>query len=272
LLVATLLAAGCIPEDYGDAPFACAVSGFCPEGYFCGPDKICHREGTTFDVGSTDGPLQEAGVPWDSGADLPGPGPDVFSPPLFEDHFSSAPGGLTQTDGTGSWSVTGGVLSQSQCYAGPEAVVPGKSWTNVKVTAKLRGNTVCPEPGYPGAVGLSVRVVSIGMNCEDKRYYYCMVDLDASNGELFAGKMDGDYNCDPSGFTSQPAGKLALGVWYTMSLSAVGNLLTCLLSGPGLGPITATLTDTGQPLASGSAGVVSDLATVSFDDFVVVAQ
>jgi hypothetical protein len=141
----------------------------------------------------------------------------------------------------------------------------------VKVSAKLRGNTVCPDP-YPGAVGLSVRVVSIGANCENKRYYFCLVDLDASNGQLFIGKLDGDYNCDSSPFTSQPAGKLALGVWYTMSLSAVGNVVTCTLSGPGLGPITATLTDGGSPLASGSAGVASDSATVSYDDFVVVAQ
>jgi hypothetical protein len=49
-------------------------------------------------------------------------------------------------------------------------------------------------------------------------------------------------------------------------------VLTCTISGPGIAPTTVTFTDSGAPLASGSAGLMTESATVSFDDFVVVAQ
>ena len=45
LLGGAVALASCSPE-YGEAPFACAQSAVCPEGYHC-VDKVCRREGSS---------------------------------------------------------------------------------------------------------------------------------------------------------------------------------------------------------------------------------
>lgn len=279
-VVALLAASGatCVPSDYGGAPFACAQAPTCPEGYYCGVDRVCHR-------GARPADLRRAEPwPWDAprpDAHVPSPGDlrpelqsaDTSSVILFQDDFTA--GGGFVNDGTGNWLVANGVMTQKKCDAGPDAIVPSRSWTDVKVTVRMRGETVCPLPApdnYSFA-GLLIRAVSIGADCKNKRYYMCEVDFaNTPNHSMAIVKLDGDATCAGKGVVAQPIGAVQLNSWYTVTFSAVGNVLTCTVSGPGLAETKVSFTDTTTPLASGSVGLLTESATVSFDDFVVVGQ
>ena len=276
-VLVALFGAGCIPSDYGGAPFACAQSPACPEGYYCGADHVCHRGPRPADLGPAepwpwDTPHPDTHIP--SARDArPELSADAAAVVLFQDDFTT--GGNFANDGLGNWSVANGVMTQKKCDTDANAIVASKSWTNVMVTVKLRGQTVCPPPApdnYSYA-GLLIRAGSIGTECKNRRYYMCAADFaNSPDRQLAIVKIDGDAGCLDKGVTTQPVGPVQINSWYTMSFSAVANVLTCTISGAGLASTTVTFTDTGSPLAAGSAGVFTFAATVSFDDFVVVPQ
>jgi hypothetical protein len=76
--VLLLAPAGCLPPDYGPAPFACRSSPTCPEGYRC-VHGVCRRPGG-FDAGPSldwqpvDAPLWDWPVPWVDGLPPPDQG------------------------------------------------------------------------------------------------------------------------------------------------------------------------------------------------------
>lgn len=191
------------------------------------------------------------------------PTPDTAAAPLFEDDFTTA-GGLVD-DGTGSWSTLGGELRQLSCIYTPEAVAPGKSWTDVAVRVRLRGDQYCTS--YQQA-GLVIRVTGY-TSCAGNKYYWCLADFD--NDEIRIGKMNGA--CTTGNWSLKPIPPIDLNVWYWMELSAKGNTVTCTMWGGNL-PSTQTHTfvDGGTPYASGSAGVVTAGLQASFDDFSVWAN
>ena len=47
LFLGSLLAGSCFSPNQPACAFSCAQAGLCPDGYTCGSDKICHKDGTT---------------------------------------------------------------------------------------------------------------------------------------------------------------------------------------------------------------------------------
>ncbi|HXJ21669.1 MAG TPA: hypothetical protein VMT03_15705 [Polyangia bacterium] len=59
LLLGSLLTSSCFSPNQPVCAFSCAEAGVCPDGYTCGTDKFCHKNGATGictldDAGTTD--------------------------------------------------------------------------------------------------------------------------------------------------------------------------------------------------------------------------
>jgi hypothetical protein len=268
-LVAALASGACLQspaESYGPSPFSCAQAPLCPEGYSC-VGGVCRRPGELVDSRldtprAVDGPRRDAGRAEARSVDQRPP--DHSPAPLFADSFA-LPGGLV-ADGDGTWAVEGGLFRQSACPPVFEtaAAVPGRSWTNVRVSARVRGDSLCAVGQGASDGGVIARVASIAH--DQKRYYYCVINF--REAELAAGQVL-PYQCN-AGSAYRPLPGVQLGVWYDLALTVVGAQVSCSVSGPGVSPASAGYIDsTACCLASGSAGLTTSGVRASFDDFVV---
>jgi hypothetical protein len=185
--------------------------------------------------------------------------PDTAPGVLFSDDFSS--GGNFTDDGTGTWTVSGGVYSQTSCAItgqSPDAVVPGKNWADVKVSVRIRADQDCGR----AQGGLALRIQG-SAGCTGNKYYFCVADFDSNF--LAIGELDG--SCTGSGSTKSTP-NLQFGTWYSMEFSAKGSQLTCTLSDGTLSsPVTVSRTN--SLFNSGTVGLNLDGLKVSYDDFVV---
>ena len=187
--------------------------------------------------------------------------PDMKSPPLFEDDFST--GTKLKDDGSGAWSTSGGQYHAADCWAAtPDAWVPGASWGDVRVSAQVKIDQVCLLAFF-GEAGLIGRVTS-ATGCTN-RYYFCAV---ATAGDLTAGRRDSD--CEGTNY-AQTKTTIAEGVWYSLELVITGSAagatkVVCTIVGAG---VTVTYVDAETPYGSGSAGVFARDAKASFDDLKV---
>lgn len=110
------LLAACYSPPQPDCGFACKRSGECPTDYFCAPDGICHREGT-----SPTAPCAiDARIDSPRPIDAPPPDADTTSPSVFE----------TQPDG-GSTNVPTNTVIRVQFYE----PVGGVNSTSFRVAA-----------------------------------------------------------------------------------------------------------------------------------------
>ena len=188
------------------------------------------------------------------------PWPDTTPGPLHQESFTT--GTTMLDDGQGNWTVQGGVLTQTTCNQAPDTVIPGKTWTDIKVSVRIRGEQFCGL----GQGGPTLRVqATTGCN---NYYYWCVIDFD--NNRLYVGYLKGSCT-GPS--TSKTTPNLQLNTWYDLQFEIKGQTMSCQLSGGNLSStITATRTDSTNPILSGSAGLVTDGLKASFDDFVVEAN
>jgi hypothetical protein len=61
LFLGSLLTGACFSPNQPVCAFSCAEAGVCPDGYTCGTDKFCHKNGATGvcsldDAATQDGP------------------------------------------------------------------------------------------------------------------------------------------------------------------------------------------------------------------------
>jgi len=47
LVLGSLLTGSCFNPNQPVCAFSCAEAGVCPDGYTCGADKFCHKDGAT---------------------------------------------------------------------------------------------------------------------------------------------------------------------------------------------------------------------------------
>ncbi len=282
LAAAAALAAGCSPE-YGEAPFACATTPVCPEGYQC-VSGICRRgaplqDGRVLDgrpvhdLRAPDGQRQDLRPPTDArGLDQPVVKPDEGSGVLFQDSFT----GSTQLsdDQTGAWVVSWDEYHQNGCDTtggtAPDAWVLGKSWTDVTVSAKVRGNAVCGL----GQAGVIARATGIS-GCAGNTYYFCVLAFGpvGADPQLVIGALSGQcVTSSVLGATKVSAG-LMPATWYRLSFTVKGHGLSCSVSEGGLpAPVTVTAQDTSAKyISAGSVGFTTVGISASFDDLMVVA-
>jgi len=162
-------------------------------------------------------------------------------------------------DGFGIWTSSSGVLQQTSCILSlSDAAFPGKSFTDVRVTARARVDKLCA--GGVNDAALLFRVA--GFTLCDNHYYVCNLDL--ANGKLELAAYKG--SCIASALASAPVA-LTVGVWYQLEVTARGGELSCTVSGAGP-PVTVTSTDPAV-IPSGSVGFGVVGVEASFDDLVV---
>jgi hypothetical protein len=197
------------------------------------------------------------------GAERPVPdrlAPDTKTPPLFEDGFTT--GSKLLDDGSGAWSTSGGEYHADCWTATPDAWAPGGSWTDVRVSARVKIDDIC-FPAFFGEAGVIGRVMNAA-GCAN-RYYFCAV---ATAGDLTAGRRDSD--CGGVNY-QQKTTPINLGVWYPLEMVITGSAagttkVACTIASTG---DTVTYVDAGTPYASGSAGVFARDGNASFDDLKV---
>jgi hypothetical protein len=186
--------------------------------------------------------------------------PDQKQGPLFFDDFSK-PSSLVP-DGKATWTQQNGMYRQTACALSHSAI-PGANWNDVAVSVKLRPDGTCGS--YSNQVGLSVRVQSNG-SCGNWNFYACVIDVD--NDAIFICHLNNTCAC--TAWSKTTTGSINTGTWYNLKFIAVGNKLTCSLSGGGLSPVTINHTDSSTNANnSGSAGVLTAGVKVSFDDLKV---
>jgi len=244
LLLVSLLLAGC----HGMLPFAAG-----PAESDAASDDVRLADSTRRDRE----PVADAVRPPDRAS------PDSSRPPLFEDDFSS--GTKLQDDGSGVWNVGNGEYYAGNCVSDtPDAWVPGASWGDVRVSARVRVESDCLLG--VGEAGVMARVVS-ATGCMN-RYYFCAI---ATAGDVSVGRRTDE--CSSNTF-KQSAATVSLSTWYRLQLvvtgGSAGAMLTCTLL-PGAGdPVTVTYLDQSLPAyTQGSAGVFARESHASFDDLKV---
>jgi hypothetical protein len=60
LLLGSLLIGSCFSPSQPVCAFSCAEAGVCPDGYTCGADKFCHKNGATGLCSLDDAATQDA--------------------------------------------------------------------------------------------------------------------------------------------------------------------------------------------------------------------
>ncbi len=205
-------------------------------------------------------------------SDLPPPPSDALPTLLFSDDFT-APGGLVD-DGVGSWSVANGVYRQTTCDAIPESAVPGKAWTNVTASVKVRADAICWDLPliFPkmNEAGLLVRVASYQpAGCTNNRYYYCVLDF--FSHELYVGERKGDPLCNAAESNPVQLPPLKLGAFYPLEVSAKGKLITCRAQVDGAWHSSSWTDSSANAIPSGTVGLVADELKASFDELRVTA-
>lgn len=158
----------------------------------------------------------------------------------------------------GSWSVGGGVYTQTGASAGPKSLVGSTGWTDVTMTTDLRLGTA-------GQAGVLLRTTSPSVGADSHTGYYVGVE---TTGNLFIGRQNGGW----TGLAATPvSGGVSTGVWYNLQASIVGCTITAQLKRDDSTTVTtATATDAGC-FASGQAGVRTHLTTASFRNVQVTA-
>ncbi|MGN6503742.1 MAG: family 16 glycoside hydrolase [Pseudolysinimonas sp.] len=156
----------------------------------------------------------------------------------------------------GSWSVSGGVYSQSGSSSGPKSLVGSTGWTDVTVTTDLRLDS-------SGQAGVLLRTTNPAVGADSHTGYYVGIE---TVGNLFIGRQNNNW----TGLTSAAvSGGVSTGVWYHVQATIVGCTITAVLKrDDSTATTTATATDAGC-LSAGQAGVRSHLTSASFRNFQV---
>jgi len=259
-LVCLLVLGGCLFDRGGVAPAPVDAAATGSDAVPDVPFDLMDPDGGTPGLGDSKLPASDA-TPLDTAALDTKPSPDTKPPPdtftgvLHTDDFDTW--GFTPTS-AGTWGVDGGLGELSVCGSSvAHAMVPGKSWGDVKVSVKLRADSGCNA----GQIGLRVRIESLNP-C---RLYTCVVSIPMK----LIGLSKKSSSCGASAaLSTQSANGVKYGTWYKMELEAVGKKLTCRLSGGNLsGTVTVSYTDNSNPIMSGSAGIGGYGVTGVFDEF-----
>lgn len=158
----------------------------------------------------------------------------------------------------GSWTVSGGVYTQTGSSSGPKSLVGSTGWTDITITTDVRLGTA-------GQAGVLLRTTSPSVGADSHNGYYVGIE---STGNLFIGRQNGGWTGLAS--SSVPGGVTA-GVWYNLQASIVGCTITAQLKRDDSTTVTTTTATDAGCLAAGQAGVRTHLTTASFRNLQVTA-
>lgn len=160
----------------------------------------------------------------------------------------------------GSWSVaSGGVYKQTTQAAGPKSLVGSTGWTDYTVNTDVRFDS-------SGQAGVVVRASQPGIGADVMKGYYA--GIYQATGALVIGRIDGYW----TQLSTTPLTGPALGSWGNLRVTVVGCTITARYQPLTSGTVTTTTaTDTTNCIATGQAGVRTQLTEASFRTFTVNA-
>jgi hypothetical protein len=145
----------------------------------------------------------------------------------------------------GTWSVSGGVYSDSASGPGNKSVAGSTGWTDYTLQGEVKLTTA-------GQAGLAFRVTAPATGADAFKGYFAGVE--SSSGTFFLGRENGSWTGLSS--ASFPGGVL-VGSWYHLTIQAVGCAYTVSVGQVGStnAPSAFTYTDTGCSFTAGQIGV-----------------
>jgi hypothetical protein len=219
------------------------------------------------DIGDAEPPDADGAAPRDAGDAGDAGGDDalyVSLGPHEPADFRPSPGG--------PWSFGPEVITSvaPSCSGTSLALVEagfGAGWTDVVFSARFRIADGC---GGNAALGLFVRAQDRPATCDDLETYFCRVARRRiSVGDVRAG-------CGPAARSEAVSSisELTAGVWYELAVEAVGDTVSCVLSGGDLSEPVRLEKVGGNPprLDRGSVGLLVEDQTVDFDDLRVLRR
>jgi len=162
---------------------------------------------------------------------------------LFSDDFNDGNANGWTTSG-GSWSVSGGLYTQSGTGASAKALAGSSSWTTVTASARVRVNSFSTSSSR--GLGIAARATSTS------NFYALM--LTPNSVQIRRGATT---------VLASAAFSPATGTFYTLSLSATGGSLVGSVNG------SQVVSTSDSSITAGRVGLIANFAAGSFDDVLV---
>lgn len=161
----------------------------------------------------------------------------------------------------GTWSVSGGVYSDSASGPGDKSVTGLTAWTDYTLQGDVKLTSA-------GQAGLVFRVTAPGTGADTFNGYFA--GIESSSGTFFLGRENGSWT--ELSRVSFPGG-IAVGSWYHATIQAIG--CTYVVSVGQVGststPSALTYTDTGCSFTAGQVGVRDHYTPASWRNISVTA-
>lgn len=158
----------------------------------------------------------------------------------------------------GTWTVSGGIYTQSSTVAGPKSLVGSTGWTDYTADTDLRLNGV-------GQAGVLVRASQPAIGADSHRGYY--IGVESGTGTLIIGKQNNSY----TGLALvNVTGGISTGTWYHLQVRVIGcTIVATVKPANSTTSTSASATDAGC-FASGQVGLRTHLTNASFRNVSVV--
>jgi hypothetical protein len=160
----------------------------------------------------------------------------------------------------GTWSESGGVLSETSGGTGGNKAVTGSTgWRNYQVSAEVEVTSA----GGQGAVAVRVSDPSTGADS----YLGYVVLIDTATGDLVIGRED--YAYEQLASVAVPGG-VAVGTWYKITVQAVGSHISATLTSAGGSEVAhVAVTDPYNSFPTGAIALRDYAGTASWQDIAV---
>jgi hypothetical protein len=157
----------------------------------------------------------------------------------------------------GTWSVSGGVYTESSGTGANKAIAGPTYWDDYT----LAGDVMLSSDGQAGFI---VRASNPSVGVDTLNGYY--IGLETTDGTLFVGREDGGW----TGLGSIPLpDDVLLNTWYHITVQVSGSTLT-ITETPAAGGTTTTLTVTDSHFLTGAIGVRDFNTTASWRNISVI--
>jgi hypothetical protein len=162
----------------------------------------------------------------------------------------------------GTWTVSGGVLSETSGGTGGNKAITGSTgWRDYQASAQVEVTSA------GGQGGLAVRVSDPATGADSYRGYLALID--AATGDLVIGRED--YAYEQLASVHVPGG-ISAGTWYQITVRAEGSHISATLDQAAGGPLAhVAVTDPYDSFPSGAIALRDFAGTASWRDIAVTA-
>ena len=158
----------------------------------------------------------------------------------------------------GTWTVNGGMYTQTGASAGPKSLVGSTGWTDLTVSTDLRLDS-------SGQAGVLLRTTSPSVGADNHVGYYVGIE---TAGNLIIGSQN--HNWTPLS-SAAVTGGVPTGTWFHLSATIIGCSIKATVKRDDSVATTTAIATVPGCFAAGQVGVRTHLTTASFRNFQVTA-